>query len=89
MIKEIIFKNTKDFSAKSISLSLAPNVNVIIGPKGGGKSTLFDLIAGLKNNYISENVIKALESYHLKFEKAIKYSNEEILFSQLSKKKKK
>lgn len=89
MIKEIIFKNTKDFSAKSISLSLACNVNVIIGPKGGGKSTLFDLIAGLKNNYISENVIKALESYHLKFEKAIKYSNEEILFSQLSKKKKK
>lgn len=89
MIKEIIFKSIKSFSSEPISITFGKNVNVIIGPKGGGKSTLFDLLAGLKSNYISDNVIKALESYGLKFEKAIKFSNEEILFSQLSKKKKK
>ena len=89
MIKEIIFKSIKSFSSEPISITFGKNVKVIIGPKGGGKSTLFDLLAGLKSNYISDNVIKALESYGLKFEKAIKFSNEEILFSQLSKKKKK
>ncbi len=89
MIKELWFKKTNDFSAKPFILTLDKNVNVIIGPKGGGKSTLFDLIAGLKNNYISDSVIKALEAYNLKFEKAVKFSNEEILASQLSKKSKK
>ena len=36
---------------------------MIIGPKGGGKSTLFDLIAGLKHNYISDNVVEALKRF--------------------------
>lgn len=87
MIKEIIFSKKNDFSSKPIKIDFSKNVNVIIGPKGGGKSTLFDLLAGIKNNYISENVIKALEENNLAFIKAVKYSNEEILFSQLSKKK--
>ncbi len=89
MIKQIIFKSTKTLVPTLITVDLSEGVNVIIGPKGGGKSTLFDLIAGLKNNYISDNVVKALETYNLKFEKAIKFSNEEILLSQLSKKSKK
>ncbi len=89
MIKQVIFKKTNSFNAKPIILNFDKNINVIIGPKGGGKSTLFDLLAGLKNNYIADSVIKALEGYNLKFEKAIKFSNEEILFSQLSKKKNK
>lgn len=89
MIKELWFKKTNDFSVKPFILTLDKNINVVIGPKGGGKSTLFDLIAGLKSNFIFDSVIKALDSYNLKFEKAIKFSGEEILFSQLSKKNKK
>lgn len=89
MIKEVVFVKKDDFASKEIKIDFDKNVNVIIGPKGGGKSTLFDLLAGLKNNYISDNVIKALDENNLEFVKATKFSNEEILFSQLSKKKKK
>lgn len=89
MIKQIIFKNINSFNSEPIVLNFSKGINVIIGPKGGGKSTLFDLLAGLKKQYISESVIKALEEYNLKFEKAIKFSNEEISFSQLVKKKNK
>lgn len=89
MIKEIIFKKTDDFSHPDFSIKLSKKINVIIGPKGGGKSTLFDLIAGLKHNYISDNVVEALKNYDLKFVKAIKYNNEEIIFEHLTKKKSK
>lgn len=89
MIKEIILKKIDDFSQPNFSLKLSEKINVIIGPKGGGKSTLFDLIAGLKRNYISDNVVEALKNYGLKFVKAIKYNNEEIIFEHLTKKKSK
>lgn len=84
MFKELIFSSKNSFSAEPIIVPLDKHINVIIGPKGGGKSTLFDLIAGLKDNYISDNVIKALDEYKIKFEKAIKFTNEVINASQLS-----
>lgn len=88
MIKQVIFSKTNSLDdGKQIILDFSKNINVIIGPKGGGKSTLFDLLAGLKENYISENVKDALSEYGLEFKKAIKFNNEEILSSSLSVKK--
>ncbi len=87
MIKQVLFSRTNSMDAKPLVLDFSRNINVIIGPKGGGKSTLFDLLAGLKDNYISQSVIDAFEAYGLKFEKAIKFNNEQILASQLPKKK--
>lgn len=89
MFKEIWFLDTKSFFSKPIKVKLDKHINVIIGPKGGGKSTLFDLLVGLKENCIYDSVISALEEYNLKFDKAIKFNNEIINFSQLIKKKKK
>lgn len=87
MYKELIFTslNSLDENNNRIKILLDKHINVIIGPKGGGKSTLFDLLAGLKKNYISDNVIKALEEFGLKFEKAINFNNEIINYSQLTK----
>lgn len=87
MIKQVIFTRTDSLDSKPLILDFSKNINVIIGPKGGGKSTLFDLLAGLKDNYISQSVIDAFEAYGLKFEKAIKFNNEQILVSQLPRKK--
>lgn len=89
MLKKIYLRNTKSLIAKQIELDFTTGVNIIIGPKGGGKSTLFDLVAGLADKYIPETVITALAAYNLEFEKAI-YDNGEILVAQqLSKKNKK
>ena len=83
MFKEIIFSSTKSFDQKPISVLLDPHINVIIGPKGGGKSTLFDLLVGLKQNCFYKNVKDALNEFNLKFEKAILFNNEIINASQL------
>lgn len=89
MLKKIYLRNTKSLVAKQIELDFSEGVNIIIGPKGGGKSTLFDLVAGLAEKYIPETVINALAAYDLEFERAI-YDNGEILVTQqLSKKNKK
>ena len=85
MIKQIIFKSTKDFN-KEFVLDLSKHINVIIGPKGGGKSTLFDLVAGIKNKYICKRVIQALSEYNLKFDHAICFNGEIINATQLAKK---
>lgn len=88
MIKQVIFSKTNSLDdGKQIVLDFSKNINVIIGPKGGGKSTLFDLLAGLKENYIPENVKGALQQHGLRFYKAINFNNEEILSGNLSTRK--
>ncbi len=89
MIKEIILKKTDSLDSEkgTIKINFSNHLNVIIGPKGGGKSTLFDLVATIKKGYISQNVIDALKSFNLEFIKAIKFNGEEILSNQISKKK--
>ncbi|MGL5590942.1 MAG: hypothetical protein ACRDCH_02630 [Metamycoplasmataceae bacterium] len=88
MIKQIIFKYKNSLTAEPLVINFDEHINVIIGPKGGGKSTLFDLLAGIQNGYISKNVIDALEDFNLAFDKAIKFNNEIINVNQLSKKTK-
>ena len=83
MFKELIFVSTKSFDQQPISVLLDPHINVIIGPKGGGKSTLFDLLVGLKQNCIYKNVKDAFSEFDLRFEKAILTNNEVINVSQL------
>lgn len=83
MFKELIFVSTKSFDQQPISVLLDPHINVIIGPKGGGKSTLFDLLVGLKQNCIYKNVKDAFSEFDLRFEKAILANNEVINVSQL------
>ncbi|MGL4950553.1 MAG: hypothetical protein ACRC4M_01780 [Mycoplasma sp.] len=81
MIKELYFKktNTLNPNANMLKISFSQNVNIIIGPKGGGKSTLFDLVASLSKGYIPKNVKDALKTFNLEFVKAITFSNEEIV----------
>lgn len=87
MIRKIFLKKMDSLSDDNIKeIEFSDRVNVIIGPKGGGKSTLFDLLAGLKNGYISKSVTDALEAYNLEFVKAEKFNGEIILSKQLSKK---
>ncbi len=89
MIRKIVLAHTKSLSKENIEIDFSDGVNIIIGPKGGGKSTLFDLIVGLKKSEIYQNVTKALENFDLKFVKAVKFNNEEILLNNLAKKSKK
>ena len=89
MIKKIYLKktNTLDENEGLIELNFSDQVNIIVGPKGGGKSTLFDLLASISKGYISNDVIEALAAFDLQFIKAIKYNgDEEINEKQLIRK---
>ncbi|TCG11572.1 ABC transporter ATP-binding protein [Mycoplasma todarodis] len=85
MIKELIFKKTDSLADEIVKINFGSKTNIIIGPKGGGKSTLFDLVAGLKESYISKNVIEALAAFNLEFIKVIKFNGEEIHSNSLRK----
>ncbi|MGL5520331.1 MAG: hypothetical protein ACRDBR_02780 [Metamycoplasmataceae bacterium] len=90
MIKQLIFKRTDSISEDNIfTITFSEKSNIIIGPKGGGKSTLFDLLAGIKNGYICDSVKAAYKEFGLEFVSAIKFNGEEINAMSLSKKTKK
>lgn len=73
----------QDFTQPPLVVSFAPGTNVIIGPKGGGKSTLFDLLVGLKTNCLYKNVKQALNEFGFSFDKAIMWDGTIINAAQL------
>ncbi len=85
MIKKIIFKKKNTLAEEYVHINFSSKTNIIIGPKGGGKSTLFDLVAGLEESYISKNVTEALADFDLEFHKVIKFNGEEIQSNNLTK----
>lgn len=88
MIKSIFLKKINTLNNNDLlKIDFVKDINIIIGPKGGGKSTLFDLLAGLKENYISKNVEDTLKSFSLEFVKAIKFNGEYIMANSLITKK--
>ncbi|MEG2198503.1 MAG: ATP-binding cassette domain-containing protein, partial [Malacoplasma sp.] len=90
MIQTIFLKKTNTLDVNDcFEINFSRNVNIIIGPKGGGKSTLFYLLAGLKKDYISKTVIAALAHFNLEFIKAKKFNGEEQLIKTLNQKTKK
>ncbi|MGL4951992.1 MAG: hypothetical protein ACRC4L_03350 [Mycoplasma sp.] len=91
MIKELYFKKTNSLNPniEPLKITFGQGVNVIIGPKGGGKSTLFDLVASLQKGFMPKTVKDALKSFDLEFIKATTFSNEEILANNIAIKSKK
>lgn len=81
-IKEVEFKLTSDES-KIYKLNFKPGVNVIIGPKGGGKSTLLNIIHALNSNMKpNKNCIETIKANGFEIN-LLKYSNDEqILYSK-------
>ena len=63
MIKKIYFK--KDINVEGgeeFQINFNEKTNIIVGPKGGGKSTLLNILVGATNGYISKGVNEAFES---------------------------
>lgn len=87
-IKQIKFLNIE--TNKIMSVSFSKNNNIIIGPKGGGKSTLLNILAASILNNSNENKISIpeetkikLEKYSLKINNISFYNNEEFTESQI------
>lgn len=87
MIKQIILKNNNKFINNEIVIDFDPHINVIIGPKGGGKSTLFFLLAGLKNQTMYDIVKNAFKEYGFEFVRASTFGGDIIKANNLSLKK--
>ena len=62
MIKKIYFKNDTNIDGEEFTINFNPKTNIIIGPKGGGKSTLLNVLVGATNGYISKGVYEAFEN---------------------------
>lgn len=67
MIEAITFKKVNGLGSETKTLEFGKK-NVIIGPKGGGKSTLYDLLANLPKGVIISTVKDALEKHGLKLD---------------------
>ena len=84
MIKKLVFKSLDNpFNEKEIDISFSENTNIIVGPKGGGKTTMFNLLAGIENNYITNRTKSALESLGLDFVRAELYNGEKIFANNI------
>ncbi len=62
MIKKIYFKNDTSIDGEEFAINFNPKTNIIIGPKGGGKSTLLNVLVGATNGYISKGVFEAFQN---------------------------
>ncbi|WKX02767.1 ATP-binding cassette domain-containing protein [Candidatus Mycoplasma mahonii] len=67
MIKSITIKSNDQFDNTKKTIEFG-RTNIIIGPKGGGKSTLYDILANLNNGKVFSTSIDALEKHHLEIE---------------------
>ena len=83
MIESIKIKKHNDIFNSEIKEINFGKRNIIIGPKGGGKSTLFDLLANAANGTILSSTIEALNKHNLTLH-SITIDGEEIPSSSLS-----
>ena len=83
MIESIKIKKHNDVFNSEIKEINFGKRNIIIGPKGGGKSTLFDLLANAANGTILSSTIEALNKHNLTLH-SITIDGEEIPSSSLS-----
>lgn len=80
-IKEIFLENENSFTSKS--LKFEQGINLIIGPKGGGKTSLLEIINHFHKNakFSKLQLQKFKEFNNLKVKKLI-YSNDEMVTSE-------
>ena len=91
MIKEIKFKNMFD---EEFIVSFKEGVNLIVGPKGGGKSSLLNLLCGADSGIVSKDLQKyfvgdSAKGASIKPDKVIYSHGEEKSFNSLQSLKKK
>lgn len=79
-IKSIVLKDVSNNETLNIEFG---QLNLIVGPRGGGKSTLFDLLAAAQINKTSKETLKFLNERFIKPEKIIFENGEEKFFSTL------
>lgn len=85
MIENIKIKSNKPF-VEGIKTIEFGRVNTIIGPKGGGKSTLFNLLANLPNQTLLSTVDDALKEHDLEIV-SVTIDGETIPLNSLSREK--
>ncbi|MCK5867757.1 MAG: hypothetical protein KAG14_05095 [Mycoplasmataceae bacterium] len=85
MIKAITFKKTNTLlGGEEITIDFTDNKNIIVGPKGGGKSTLFNLLIGFTKGFKGKHVTEALKYYNLEASYVEMDSGERISYDSLT-----